>query len=164
MAVLPAVAVGPDECERQRAEYPKVWNDVSSERPLFICSSHYAGSVKIAIGKAADGGRELMSIVPLEGSGTQAKQDSAQDVYRIWLDREQLGHLLAGRYFATVVRQQKSCWIRGALASDNADDTVFFMDNANPVPDDPAKAGSFYNKAPRFSVFRGNAYDCQPIK
>jgi hypothetical protein len=39
------------------------------------------------------------------------------------------------------------------------------MDNANPAADGiRSGAGSFYNKAPRFSVFQGDAYDCKPIK
>ncbi len=37
------------------------------------------------------------------------------------------------------------------------------MDNANPKSDGP-DAGSFYNKAPRFSVFQGDAYECEAIK
>ncbi len=37
------------------------------------------------------------------------------------------------------------------------------MDNVNPKSDG-ADAGSFYNKAPRFSVFQGDAYECEPIK
>ncbi len=164
MAPFPALAVRPDECEQQRAQFPKDWNDVSNEKPLFICSSHYEGAVRITIGKAADEGRRLMSVVPVEGNDAQAKQKSAEDVYRIWLDREQVGHLQAGKYLATVLRQQSSCWIRGDLSSDHSDSTIFFMDNSDPAADAPAKAGSFYNKAPRFSVFHGNAYDCKPIK
>jgi hypothetical protein len=164
MTPFPALAVRPDECEQQRAQYPRDWNDVSNEKPLFICTSHYGGAVKVTIGKAADEGRWLMSVVPVEGNDAQAKQKSGEDVYRIWLDREQLRHLKAGKYFATVLRQQNSCWIRGSLSSDHSDSTIFFMDNSDPAPDDPAKAGSFYNKAPRFSVFHGNAYDCKSIK
>jgi hypothetical protein len=40
---------------------------------------------------------------------------------------------------------------------------VFFLDTANPKPDSP-DAGSFYNKAPRFSVFQGDSYECEAIK
>jgi hypothetical protein len=49
--------------------------------------------------------------------------------------------------------------IRGDLSGDS----VFFLDNANPKPDGP-DAGSFYNKAPRFSVFQGDSYQCDAIK
>jgi hypothetical protein len=34
---------------------------------------------------------------------------------------------------------------------------------ANPKPDSP-DAGSFYNKAPRFSIFHGDSYECEAIK
>jgi hypothetical protein len=37
------------------------------------------------------------------------------------------------------------------------------MDNVNPPADGP-DAGSFYNKAPRLSVFQGDAYDCKAVK
>jgi hypothetical protein len=40
---------------------------------------------------------------------------------------------------------------------------VFFMDNAGDHPDRD-DAGSFYNKAPRFSVFQGDAYTCVRVK
>jgi hypothetical protein len=91
-------------------------------------------------------------------------QDTSKDVYRIWLDREQLRRLDAGHYFATILRQQNSCWIRGSLSTENGGpDTVFFMDNAGDHPDRD-DAGSFYNKAPRFSVFQGDAYTCVRVK
>jgi hypothetical protein len=86
-------------------------------------------------------------------------EDTSDTIYRIWLDKEQLEHLQGGKYFATIVRKETSCWIRGDL--DEA--AVFFMDNANP-PDDRPDAGSFYNKAPRFSVFEGNAYYCNALR
>jgi len=43
-------------------------------------------------------------------------------------------------------------------------DTVFFLDNARPPADNPDKAGVFYNKAPRFSIYGSNYYDCEPVK
>jgi hypothetical protein len=168
LAVIPvtAFAVDANECELQRAQYPKAWNDVSQEKALFFCVSHYSGAVKITLGAADGAGRHLMSVVPLDGKEDGAKQDPAKDVYRIWLDREQTGRLLSGRYFGSIVRQQSSCWIRGALsADDDKQDSVFFMDNADPAADGiRSGAGSFYNKAPRLSVFQGDAYDCKPIK
>jgi hypothetical protein len=166
MISVTALAVDANECELQRAQYPKAWNDVSKEKALFFCLSHYAGAMKITLGSADGAGRRLMSIVPLDGKEDGAKQDTAKDVFRIWLDREQTSRLLRGRYFASILRGQSSCWIRGALsADDDRQDSVFFMDNANPAADGiRSGAGSFYNKAPRFSVFQGDAYDCKPIK
>ena len=168
LAAGPAAAVRPDECEQQRAAFPKKWNDVSKERPLFICGSHYAGALQVTLGEPDKQGRRLMSLVPLEkypDKPSEAKQDTSKDVFRFWLDREQARRLQDGKYFATITRQQGSCWIRGSLdgPDDGKDDSVFFMDNANPKSDGP-DAGSFYNKAPRFSVFAGNAYDCEAIK
>ena len=40
----PAEAIRPDECEQQRALFPKEWNDVGKEKPLFFCWSHYFDS------------------------------------------------------------------------------------------------------------------------
>jgi hypothetical protein len=42
----------------------------------------------------------------------------------------------------------------------DADDHV---GGANPKSDSP-DTGSFYNKAPRFSVFQGDSYGCEAIK
>ncbi len=114
------------------------------------------------LGKPDEAGRRLMSLVLKNGG-----QDGQPDVYRIWLDKEQVRRLQDGKYFATILRQPDSCWIRGNLGSANADgkdDTVFFMDNADPPADDIQRAGPFYNKAPRFSVFQGNAYHCTRAK
>src|SRR5262245_52256737 len=100
-----AGAVAPDECEQQRARYPKNWNDVSREKPLFTCTSHYSGSLRIMLGETDRAGRTLMSLVPLKGHDAEATQDPSRDVYRIWLDREQVRRLKAGHYFATILRQ-----------------------------------------------------------
>jgi hypothetical protein len=161
-----ALAVAPNECEQQRAAYPKAWNNISKETELFNCSSHYSGQFRITLGEIDVGGRSLMSLVPLKGRDDKAKQDPFRDVYRIWLDAEQTRRLKEKKYFATVVRRQTSCWVRGALqTSDSKTDSVFFMDNADIVRDElRPEAGSFYNKAPRFSVFQGDAYSCEPIK
>jgi hypothetical protein len=154
------LAVAPDECEQQRAAYPRQWSDVSADQVMFSCSSHYSGRIKILLGMPDREGRRLMSIVALAQDGPQ---DTSKPVYRIWLDKAQADRLQAGKYFATVVRQESSCWIRGSLSADDGkQDTVFFMDNANPRSDGlRGEAGSFYNKAPRFSVFRGDAYTCE---
>ena len=156
-----AMAVSPDECEQQRALFPKEWNDVGKEQPLFLCHSHYSGALEVTLGEPDKQGRRLMSLVPLESypaKPAEAKQDASKDVRRIWLDREQARRLREGKYFATIVRQKGSCWIRGSLdGPDDGDaDQVFFMDNANPKSNS-ANSGSFYNKAPRFSVFGGDA-------
>jgi hypothetical protein len=157
-----SLAVSPDECGEQRSQYPKEWNDVSKETPVFTCTSHYAGAIKIRLGKPDDAGRRLMSLV----RDNRDSQDGPREVvYRIWLDKEQVRRLQEGKYFATIVRQQTSCWIRGALEADNGGDTVFFLDNGSAAADGiRPEAGPFYNKAPRFSVFLGNAYDCARAK
>jgi hypothetical protein len=156
-----ALAVAPDECEQQRGQYPKGWNDVSAETPVFTCTAHYAGPIKITLGKPDAAGRRLMSLVRDSKGG----QDGQPEVYRIWLDKEQARRLLDGKYFATILRQQESCWIRGSLDGKDGKDPVFFMDNADPAADGlRPDAGSFYNKAPRFSVFEGDAYECAKAK
>jgi hypothetical protein len=153
----PAAAFAPDGRERQRALYPANWSDTSREKALFICQSPRDDPVRIKIGASDSVGRTLMSVVPLARS-TLAEQTDA--VLRIWLDKEQAARLREGKYFATVVRKEDSCWIRGSLN----DDIIFFMDNANPPPDDKDAAGEFYNKAPRISIFRGEYYNCEREK
>ncbi len=154
-----AHAVRPDECEQQRKLYPEVWADVSHEQALFECASHYAGSLRIKLGPPDPAGRALMSLVPLKWFGQTALEDPANGIFRIWLDREQVDRLKAGKYFATIVRRESSCWIRGNLDKD----PIFLLDTADPAPDTP-DAGSFYNLAPRTSAFEGDAYTCRPVK
>jgi hypothetical protein len=156
-AVSSAAAFAPDGCEQQRRQYPANWNDTSREQPLFTCSGPQADPFRIKIGATDSAGRTMMSLVPL------SRPDLVEDttgVLRIWLDKEQMRRLREGKYLATVVRKEKSCWIRGSLDGD----TVFSMDNANQPPDDADSAGSFYNKAPRFSVFGSDYYQCEPEK
>jgi hypothetical protein len=109
-----------------------------------------------------------MSLVPLENYPEkliEAKQDKSKDVLRIWLDSEQARRLRAGKYFATIVREKESCWIRGSLSSGgDKNDSIFFLDNADPESDSHDKGGSFYKKAPRFSAFQGDAYTCEAVK
>ena len=83
----PAKAIRPDECEQQRAAFPKEWNDVSKEKPLFFCWSHYSGAFKVTLGAGDKEGRRLMSLVPLAANDKKAKQDTSKDVFRIWLYR-----------------------------------------------------------------------------
>jgi hypothetical protein len=99
----------------------------------------------------------MMSLVPVSGPGMV---ELTHGVLRIWLDKEQTQRLRDGKYLATVVRKEKSCWIRGDLNGD----IVFFMDNAISPADDEKEAGAFYNKAPRFSIYGSNAYNCKPVK
>jgi hypothetical protein len=56
-----AVAVDPDECKQQRAQYPTNWADVSNEQTLFDCSSHYAGEMRVKVG-ASEGTVEQCSV------------------------------------------------------------------------------------------------------
>src|SRR6266516_618265 len=130
-----AHAVRPDECEQQRKLYPAVWADVSRETALFDCSSHYSGTLRIKLGPTDRAGRAIMSLVPLRRSSETAVEDPSAGVFRIWLDKEQIARLKAGKYFATT----------------------------DPRPDTP-DAGSFYNQAPRMSAFDGDAYECKPVK
>jgi hypothetical protein len=154
-----AVAVRADECEQQRADFPKDWNDVAGAKPLYRCQSHYDGAMLVSLGKP-DQGRRLMNLVPIAPDDEiKIRIDDEHPVHRMWLDADQARRLEEGNYFATVVRTQESCWIRGDLSGD----PVFFMDNANP-PSDSEGAGAFYNKAPRVSVFKGSTYTCEPIK
>jgi hypothetical protein len=158
--IQPAQAIRPDECEQQRALYPKNWNDISKEKPLFRCLSHYSDALWISISAPDDGGRILMSLVPhKKGNDNAPITDPAHPIHRIWLDKAQARRLKEGRYFGTVVRTEKSCWIRGDLSGD----PIFFMDNADPKPDSP-HAGAFYNKAPRIGSFKGHEYNCEAIK
>src|SRR5260370_27865992 len=95
----PAAAVRPDECEQQRAMFPKDWNDVSKEKPLFYCWSHYSGALRVTLGPADDKGRRLLSIVPLEKHRANAKQDKSNNVFLICLVKN-LSHLmLHAKYF-----------------------------------------------------------------
>jgi hypothetical protein len=153
-----AHAVRPDECEQHRKLYPAVWADVSREKTLFDCASHYSGALRIKLGLDS-AGRALMSVVRLKWFGQTALEDSASAIYRIWLDKEQVARLRAGKYFATILRKEDSCWIRGSLEGA----VIFLLDEANPPPDTP-DAGSFYNQAPRMSAFGGDAYECKPVK
>ena len=151
----PALAFSPDGCDQQRDQYPAKWNDTAGEKPLFTCISR-GGAFRIKIGASDSAGRTMMSLVPLERPDLTEKTNG---VLRIWLDKEQTLRLRDGKYLATVVRKENSCWIRGSLDGD----TVFFMDNADP-PADEKKAGPFYNKAPRLSIYGDYSYTCEPSK
>lgn len=158
VSVPSALAVAPDECEKQRARFPSNWNDVSAETPIHLCRSHYAGVLQVRLGAPDAAGRRPMSLVPMRGGERkELTRDPERKIRRIWLDADQAKRLREGRYFATVVRAEESCWIRGDLS----DDVVFFIDAADP-PSDEDGVGAFYNKAPRIGVFEGNAYTCEP--
>lgn len=155
-----AFAVGADECEQQRAGYPAKWNDVSGTKALFRCQSRYGGALLVSIGAPDESGRSLMNLVPIEADEEiKLRIDDENPVHRIWLDADQTRRLREHRYFASVVRTQESCWIRGDLSGD----PVFFMDNTDAQPDSDG-AGAFYNKAPRIGAFKGAHYTCEPVK
>ena len=157
LAPRDAGAVAADECETQRALFPKDWNDVTGENPVWTCRSHYAGLLQVRLGAPDRAGRHPMSLVPVRDDGKDGvRRDPDRPIFRIWLDADQVKRLRRGAYFATVVRAEASCWIRGDLS----DDTVFFMDAARPAPDRD-DAGAFYNKAPRLGAFGGQAWDCE---
>ena len=155
-----AVAVREDECEQQRADFPQDWNDVLKAEPLFHCQSHYEGTMLVSVGAPDKSGRSLMNLVPIAPEGEiKLKLDDTHQVHRMWLDADQTKRLREGRYFATVVRTQESCWIRGDLSGD----PVFFMDNVEVRPDSDGNS-AFYNRAPRISAFKGAHYTCEPLK
>lgn len=158
-ATAQARAFEADGCEKQRKQYPAKWNDTSAEKTLFACESQQ-GRFFVKIGASDGAGRTLMSLVPFSRTNAGVKEETGQDVLRIWLDKEQTRRLRDGKYLATVVRKENSCWIRGNID----EDTVFLMDNAHPAADDPAAAGSFYNKAPRLTVLGNGAVNCDPVK
>jgi len=158
-ATLQAAAFAPDGCERQRKQYPENWNDTSAEKKLFICESQ-RGRYFVKVGATDSARRTMMSLVPFSRSNTGEISEGTDGVLRVWLDREQTARLRGGRYMATVVRKEESCWIRGSLDHD----VVFLLDNARPEADDPKFAGSFYNKAPRFTVIGSDYLSCDPVK
>ena len=158
-ATTGAAAFAPDGCEQQRKQYPEKWNDTSAEKKLFICESQ-RGRYFVKVGATDTARRTLMSLVPFSRSNTGAITESEQDVLRIWLDKEQTARLRDGKYLATIVRREDSCWIRGSIDHD----VIFVLDNARPPPDDPKFAGSFYNKAPRFTVLGNDYLSCDPVK
>jgi hypothetical protein len=157
-ATAPASAFPADGCEQQRQQYPVNWNDTSAEKTLFICESQ-RGHFCVKIGAADENGRTLMSLVPFSRTNAGLMAETGHDVLRIWLDKEQTRRLREGKYMATIVRKENSCWIRGSLD----EDVVFLMDNAHPPEDDPGAAGSFYNKAPRFTVLGSDYLNCKPV-
>ena len=158
-ATVRAGAFAPDGCEQQRKQYPADWNNTSAEKALFTCESQQA-RFYVKIGATDQVGRTLISLVPFSRTNAGAIVETGHDVLRIWLDKEQARRLRDGKYMATVVRRENSCWIRGNLD----DDVVFLMDNAHPAADDPAAAGSFYNKAPRLTVLGSDTTNCEPFK
>ncbi len=150
-ATAPARAFSADGCEQQRKQYPANWNDTSAEKTLFTCESQQ-GRFYVKIGATDE--------VPFSRTNAGVKVETGHDVLRIWLDKEQTRRLHDGKYLATVVRKENSCWIRGNID----EDVVFLMDNAHPPEDDPGAAGSFYNKAPRFTVLGSGSVNCEPFK
>jgi hypothetical protein len=124
-----------------------------------ICESQ-AGRYVVKTGVTDAAGRTLMSLVPFSRSNSGAIEEKVENVLRIWLDKEQAGRLRDGKYFATILRKENSCWIRGSME----EDPIFLLDNARPQADDPKAAGAFYNKAPRISVVGSNYVSCERVK
>jgi hypothetical protein len=157
--VMAAQAFPPDGCEQQRGLYPKSWSDVSRDADLFECTSHYSGSLRVKLGASDANGRRLMSIVRLRKDEQSVPAESpSSSVWRMWLDREQARRLTRGVYFATIVRKEGSCWIRGDLG----DSAIFLLDEPRPAAR-AAGEGGFYDKAPRTSAFDGDAYACRQV-
>ena len=149
-----ALAFAEDACEKQRALFPTEWDDISKEKPRFLCEGKGL-RLRVSTGPKDEAGRVPMSLAEIIRDG--GEQIGA--VWRIWLDAEQERRLAEGRFFATLVRAEDACWIRGYVDPEKS--AVFLMDNAKPPPDGP-EAGMFYNKAPRFSFFRSTSLQCEP--
>src|SRR4051812_37166020 len=122
-ATAAAQAFEADGCEKQRAQYPAKWNDTSAEKTVFTCESQQARFF-VKVGATDAAGRTMMSLVPFARSDKGEKAETGQDVLRIWLDKEQAQRLREGKYLATIVRKEGSCWIRGSID----EDVVFLMD------------------------------------
>ena len=144
LGLLPrALAFEADGCEKQRADYPKRWNSVAGEKTLVTCTAIGKSEPKKLVvrrGARDAKGRTLISIEPVPRP--------KDGIYRIWLDREQAERLKKGEYFATILRMEDACWIRGI----SEDAEVFFMDNAALQGRDAL--------APRLSWFGKAAYRC----
>jgi len=154
-----SLAFEEDGCEKQRKQYPKIWNDVSKEKIVYRCYAHYLGSFIVRIGETDRKGRTQMSIQI--GSHERAATIKEVTIYRMWLHKEQLKRLREGKYFATVVRKESSCWVRGDLD----DDLIFFMDNTEAAlarPDADNEGGYFSGGS--FGAFGSNSIECEPGK
>ncbi len=104
-----AVAVREDECEQQRADYPKDWNDVLEAEPLFRCQSHYEGTLLVSIGTPDESGRSIMNLVPIEpeGAAQAAGSTTSTRCTACGSTPTRRGACREGRYFATVVRTEE---------------------------------------------------------
>ncbi len=89
-----------DGCEKQRAQYPKRWNDVSKEKTLFNCAASNGGRLSVRLGASDRSGRSLISVT---ATPNDVAEDKPKGVYRIWLDRNQTERIKKADYFATVV-------------------------------------------------------------
>jgi hypothetical protein len=96
VATARASAFAPDGCEQQRKQYPANWNDTSAEKKLFICESQ-AGHYFVKTGATDAAHRTLMSLVPFSRTNAGSIAETGQDVRRIWLDKEQVDRLSAGK-------------------------------------------------------------------
>src|SRR4051794_3496184 len=135
-----------DGCEKQRAQYPKRWNDVRKEKTLFHCAASDGSRLSVRLGASDSKRRTLISVTATRSA---AAEDQPQGVYRMWLDRDQIERLKKGAYFATVMRPEKACWIRSL----DHETVPFLMDNAPSVR--PGDDG-----VTRVSLFGQTAYTC----
>jgi hypothetical protein len=122
----PAKAIRRDECEQQRAAFPTEWNDVSKEKPLFFCWSHYSGAFKVTLGAGDKDGRRLMSLVPLTGSEKKAKPPSFDR-------RDHAGSAERCRVLTTVTATRSFSWtwqIRNPIGPTQARSTTRRRDSA----------------------------------
>ena len=122
-AATRAAAFEADGCEKQRKQFPADWNDTSAEKRLFVCESQ-AGRYLVKSGATDAKGRTLMSLAPFSRSNSGEIEEDKQGVLRIWLDKEQIGRLRDGKYFATMVRKEQSCWIRGSIDEEDRKSVV----------------------------------------
>jgi hypothetical protein len=142
----PSFSFEADGCEKQRAQYPKRWNDVSKEKALFNCAASDGSRLNVRLGASDGNGRTLISVTATPNG---AAEDQPQGVFRMGLDRDQTERIKKAEYFATVVRSEKACWIR----SIDHETVAFFMDqtpSVHPVDDSIS----------RVSLFGQTAYTC----
>jgi hypothetical protein len=142
----PSFGFEADGCEKQRAQYPKRWNDVSKEKTLFNCAASDGSRLSVRLGASDGNGRTLISVT---ATPNRAAEDRPKGVYRTWLDRDQTERIKKAEYFATVVRSEKACWIRSV----DDETEALFVDNAPGThPGDDGMS--------RVSLFGQTAYTC----
>ena len=109
--ISPAVAMPADQCENERASYPKNWKSVANEKLLLSCHGHYV-RLKIYLTPGKD---ELLLTVVTDD----------KDVYRTHLTKARADRLKeqAGIY---ILNSEKTCFVRGGF---NNPAVLSFIDN-----------------------------------